>query len=313
MIKPENLLLASHLDRVIVNHTDFQQALTGIEDCIQKSKFYRDPIGCMLTAEGGHGKSTIGEILKSRMPQSVISDNNQIRKIVPLLNSSIPSSATIKGLASTLLKDLCDPNPYVGSTLQLTARLCGLLSSCNTEVIFLDEFHHLFKLSKSSAVINKEVANWIKALINETKICICLVGVPGFAKFFFEDTQYAGRFSYHFEIKSLKPLNRKNGGDIAGFFNELRSNMKTLMSIEFDEGFDARHSFYDQLYLATGGNPKFIKFLTKDAILNLLNGSRKEIGVINFSNAWKKGVTAAVSITKKDPFSMGFDELSEYF
>jgi hypothetical protein len=312
MINPEHIALVSKLEDVIINHTKFSTALNGILECLEKSKYYKNPVGCILTAEGGFGKSTIGEILHMKFPRQVTMENNHHMQIVPFLTSSIPSSTTIKGLASELLESLGDPNPGAGTCYEITNRLCNLLIICKTQLIYLDEFNHLFKVSRNSAAINREVADWIKTLINKTGVCICLVGVPGFSQYFLKDTQYAGRFCYHFEITKLKTVNKNNGGELEGFFKEMQSNIERYMGIEFIPGFDT-YPFYDQLYLASAGIPKFIKLLTKDALLNYLDGDHDgKLASYHFSRAWQKGSTKGVCLTNKDPFTINSNEITEY-
>jgi hypothetical protein len=125
-----------------------------------------------------------------------------------------------------------------------------------------------------------------------------------------DDNQHGGRFAYNFEMHNLMPSDEE-GGELGAFFDELRSNIEILMHIEFMHGFDM-HPFYDQLYLATDGIPRFIKFLIKDALLDLLSSRAKTLSPYNFSEAWKKGSTKSVSKTKEDPFMLSSAEVSKY-
>lgn len=309
----EHIEIAAKLDELIINHTSFADAIIGIKNCINQNKFYKDPKGCLLVANGGFGKTTIGEILSSEMPQIIERTDRLITKKVPFLVATIPPSATIKRLASVLLRELGDPNPIIGDSTDLTERLCALLIQCETVSIFLDEFHHLFKLSKTHMMINKEVADWIKTIADRAHVCICLIGTEGFSDFFYRESQYKRRFPQAFKIGPLKTDNRKDGGNIAAFFNEIRNFIENETQIRFHDGFDA-YPFYEQLYLATAGIPAFIKMLCQDLILVALeNAEDTKIHAGYFSQAWKKGNMETVCITKKDPFSMSSGQIAEYF
>lgn len=312
MINPDHLSIVARLDDVIVRHTSFAAALDGIQDCIQMSQFYKAPVGCLLTAKGGFGKSTIGEILKATMPSTIETDRklNCERRIMPMIESLIPKPTTIASVAANILASLGDPNPFAGSIKDQTDRICKLLRSCKTRFIFLDEYNHLFDIETKKTKVNKIVAEWLKTLVNLSGIPICLSGVPGLTHLLTDDPQHGGRFAYNFEMHDLMP-NDSDGGDLGAFFDELRSNIETIMHIEFMHGFEM-YPFYDQLYLATSGNPRFIKFLIKDALLDLLSSRAKTLSPYNFSEAWKKGSTKNISKTKEDPFLLSSAEVNKY-
>lgn len=309
----ENLKIAAKLDDLIINHHSFHDAIVGIENCIKQNKFYKAPRGCLLVANGGFGKTTVGKVLACGMPQTIERTGRLITKKVPFLVATIPPSATIKRLASVLLRELGDPNPMIGDSTDLTERLCALLIQYETVSIFLDEFHHLFKLSKTHMMINKEVADWIKTIADRAHVCICLIGTEGFADFFYRESQYKRRFPQAFKIEPLKTDNRKDGGNIAAFFNEIRNFIENETHIRFHDKFDT-YPFYEQLYLATAGIPAFVKMLCQDLILIALeNTEDAKIHTGYFSMAWKKGNMDTVCITKKDPFLMSSSQIAEYF
>jgi hypothetical protein len=157
MINPEHLSIVARLDDVIVKHTSFAAALDGIQDCIQKSQYYKAPVGCLLTAKGGFGKSTIGEILKTMMPPTIETDkkSNCIKRILPMIESLIPKPTTIRNVAASILASLGDPNPFAGSIMDQTDRICNLLRVCKTGFMFLDEYNHLFNTETQKAKVNK--------------------------------------------------------------------------------------------------------------------------------------------------------------
>ena len=70
------------------------------------------------------------------------------QKSSPCVLYTNPSPATVKSVAGMMLKALNDPAPLSGTTAQMTERLCYLLKLCETELILMDEFHHLFDMQR---------------------------------------------------------------------------------------------------------------------------------------------------------------------
>ncbi|RBH41644.1 hypothetical protein C3F00_040660, partial [Pseudomonas sp. MWU13-2860] len=56
------------LDEVMIRHPAMDLALNGIQRCIAQSTQFKEPVGCMLLAEGGMGKSTVCRIIQASLP-----------------------------------------------------------------------------------------------------------------------------------------------------------------------------------------------------------------------------------------------------
>lgn len=291
------------LDNIVICHSDFGNAIDGIEHCLQKSSVYREPVGCMLTGLGGYGKTTVCRVVMSRMPSTVKVVDDCEKIIIPAFYCAIPSPATVKSVAIALLIQLKDPNPYVGTTAQLTKRVCHLLKQCQTRLVFLDEFHHLYDVLRNSTRVNTAVCNWIKSIVNDTGIMFCLVGNTDFPHYLVQDSQLSRRFPKEFRMHSLRPSTQEDSGLIKPFMKEIIFRCNKIMSIEFSCDFSEDHTC-NQIYAATAGNPAFVMSLLKEAIYITSQSGGSVVTVNDFALAWEEGICSLASRTKTNPFNM---------
>ncbi|MEE9885520.1 TniB family NTP-binding protein [Acinetobacter baumannii] len=299
----------AQLNQFVIRHPEFDHAFNSIQECMKKSTAYNEPIGSLLLADGGLGKTTICKAIVKQMPPSTRIDGAYEKTITPTFYAHIPSPASVKSVAGNLLQQLGDPNPLSGSAAQMTTRLCKLLEQCETKLVFLDEFHHLFRFQKTSTKLNIIICDWIKSLVNETKISFCLVGLPQFAPQLEMDSQLARRFQYHFHLHPLTLGSYDSKGIIFPFLAEIENQTKVRCNVSFEDKLDSP-LLAQQIYAATNGNPSFIKSLLRDSILYALKDFREIITSDDFSKAWQQGTTAQVSLTKMDPFKMSLSVLA---
>lgn len=293
----------AQLDKIVVRHPALQNALLGIKECVTKTHFYREPMGSLLLAEGGMGKTTVCRSILAEMPESIKVDSNMSRTLVPAFYASVPSPASVKSVAASLLAKLNDPSPLAGTTAHMTTRLCHLLAICETKLVFLDEFHHLFDVQRTTTRINLQVCNWIKSLVNSSKVSFCLVGTPTFAPILASDSQLARRFPIQFLLNPFTAGTNEYPGTLAPFLNEIREYSMQQLELKAFPHFGEEH-IINQIYIATGGNPSFIMSLIKESILNALTSGTNTVCLKNFSAAWEKGITSQATLSKNNPFLM---------
>lgn len=302
MDRTQLLQRVAELDKVVVAHLAFNNAIDSINDCVMKSEVYREPVGCLLLAQGGMGKSTVCRAVLSQMKVSKKQIGAVERTIVPAFYSEIPSPATVKGVAASMLKDLGAPSPFSGTNIQMKTRLCTLLTTAETKLVFLDETHNLFKQGGRSKV-NSEVCAWIIGLVNQTRISLCLVGLPEFAPHLSADSQLTRRFPLHLHLNPLLPGDQSQPGSLVPFLTEFMREAASRLRLTAVPHMSDLFSC-TQVYAATGGNPAFIISLVKEAALNALSIGNESIDVDDFAVAWERGLIAGASLVKENPFRM---------
>lgn len=298
----------SSINNIVVTSDEFMNAFKGIQDCVKRSIAYKEPIGSMLLAKGGLGKTTLCKALVSQMPKSTKIEEDHKKTIIPAFYVEVPSPATIKSLAITMLHELGDPTYNNGTTSYLTDRLSYLLRMCETKLVFLDEFHHLFERKQSYTRMNATIGNWLKTLVNQTGISFCLVGLPEFAELLQVDSQIARRFPFIYTLNPLYIESPQGHGTIYAFLSEIARKM-AQQNITFSPPLD-NTLMGMQIYTATLGYHSYTISLIRESIVNALNEGRLIINKSDFSTAWQLGITDYISKLNSDPFKMSLSQLA---
>jgi len=173
----EKLSVAERLklvEKVFVRYPRLKTLHQKIDFCRTYSKIAAEPECMLITGAQGIGKTTliewyVGDFLIRELPE---------KRVVPILTVLVPSPATVKGLATEMLKSIGDPAADRGTVSSITLRLRKFLVGCEVELIVLDEFQHFD--DRNSKGVLKIVSDWLKNLLNQTKVPIVLVGMPGF-------------------------------------------------------------------------------------------------------------------------------------
>ncbi|MDQ4626715.1 ATP-binding protein [Janthinobacterium lividum] len=310
MLNESLIARVAELDKVIILHAAFEKAVLGIEECVLKSRHYLEPVGSLVLAEAGLGKTTVSRALLARMPISMERDAHVERTIVPAFYFEIPSPATVRSVAASMLSALGANASTSGKSAQyLTERLCTLLERSKTILVFADEMHNLFGDKSQSSITNNQVRNWIKTLVNRTGISFCLVGNPVFEPILSEDGQLARRFPMRFHLLPLMPGDQSNPGELVPFMDEAIRKAKQRLVLASLPQFDSLYSA-TQIYAATGGIPSFVVALIKQAALEALTSGTEHVTLENFAAAWDCGTTAEASIVNENPFRLSHGALA---
>lgn len=299
------------LDKVVVPHPAWEQALQGIQDCVAKSQVYREPVGSLLLADGGMGKTTVCRAILAQMPHTTKVEQRLEKTLIPAFYAEVPSPATVKSVAASLLAKLNDPSPQAGNTGQMTQRLCKLLAECETKLVLLDEFHHLFDIRKTGARVNTNVCNWIKSVVNQTRVTFCLVGLPQFAPILAIDSQLARRFPLEFALPPLWVGTNAEPGALLLFLAQIKQTLLHKLQFQAVPHLD-RHDVALQIYAATGGSPAFVMALVKEAVRFALDAQSKQLTLEDFSRAWMSGITAKASLSRNNPFELSAASLAGF-
>lgn len=176
-------------EKLCIIHPRMNQIMKRLNECREWSKLAVEPECLLILGESGVGKTTIADkYLNENLPIEF-----EDVTVIPVLKASIPIPATKKSVVSELLQKLGDRTPYKGTLHQQTSRLCHLLEMCRVEIIILDEFQHI--IDPDNERVLKSVADWLKILIEKSKLPIVLTGLPDSIKILSNNPQLRRRFS----------------------------------------------------------------------------------------------------------------------
>lgn len=185
------------VEQIYISYPRLDEIMHRIEHCHQFSKISAEPENMLIRGETGAGKTTIYK----RYEQQFQRYETENGTTVPVLSATIPVPATVKSLVTKLLLNLGDPLAEKGTVVNQTVRIKRLMETCGVELIILDEFQHF--IDRDSLKILKTVADWLKDLLNETRIPIVLIGMPNCDDILEANTQLKRRFSVR---ESLEPF-----------------------------------------------------------------------------------------------------------
>lgn len=190
-------------NNVYVLYPRLKEISAAISDCHHLSNLKDEPECLFLKGETGAGKTTILKSYAQNYPKSETSDGT----IVPILEVTIPSPATVKSVVTKLLWELGDPAYDKGTISNQTIRLIGLIKDCRVSMVFLDEFQHF--IDRDSAKVLKTVSDWLKNLILDTKVPVILIGLPEAEIVFQFNSQLSRRFANR---HNLSPFSWEDSG-----------------------------------------------------------------------------------------------------
>ncbi|ETQ73239.1 ATPase, AAA family [Acinetobacter baumannii UH5107] len=304
----------ARLDNCIIQHNQYRNAVSGIIDCWQRTiASPNKATSCMLIAEGGLGKTTIcKKVLQSFTSSLVEYSDHSIRKN-PAFYIQIPSGSTIDSLTILMLYKLNDINPSSGTRSDRAFRLKTKLSESCTELIIFDEFHHIYSTQSSKMKFsksNENIANWIKTLSDENKICICLVSLPEYVEIFERDSQQSRRFKNKYILHPLSIKINSKKVHIKPFLAEVDRFIDKklgLNSLKLSED-----AMVLKIYIATAGYHDYVMSLVKEAIKFALEEGNNTLKIQHFSLAWETDITAYVRLSERNPFEMQIKELNNF-
>lgn len=158
-------LLELHID-----YPAFNENLALIERCRAMTRLTKQSECCAILGDSGVGKSHLAEYFLKKYP----AHDGPNGRVVPVLLVEVPKMATIKSLLAEMLTKLDYAESVGASRAALMRALWPLLRRMRVDTIIIDEGQHMSDTAKR----DREVADWLKTLINESKCCVVLMGIP---------------------------------------------------------------------------------------------------------------------------------------
>ncbi len=283
-------------ENIVIESPQFKRITDKMRECHERSKYTSEPRCLLVTGDTGYGKTTLAKHYAKDFPKATNGEGTVIR----VLRSSIPSSASIKSMASWLLQDMGDPLPERGTTSSITMRLCRLIKACKVELIILDEFQHLIDRETEQVLITS--ADWLKSILNETGVPIVLMGMPWSVSILeaVGNDQLRRRFAPRME---LKPFGWSNAAEQKEF-------IKFLMVLEKALPLKKESNLYSgdmplRLFCATQGVMANLKRLISRAVENALERESEKINIDLLALAYDVelglGIPGSVNPFRTDP------------
>jgi hypothetical protein len=230
----------SQADKILIEHPRVQEA----NETFDRMRAYaaqgsgRGTTGFLLVAPAQTGKSTIINAYSGRLN----TDEALAEGRIPAIVVTLQANQTRKGLAQDILKGFekhgLETGWKRGTEATLLDRAQTYIRQRRTEILFLDEFHHLVHSDNKSVAAS--VAETIKWLLIEAVVPVVMSGIEEAWRPIRANTQLAMRCEKPLEMKKLDVRNATDrklfGGFLARYLvefesREIASNATRLLEI----------------------------------------------------------------------------------
>jgi energy-coupling factor transporter ATP-binding protein EcfA2 len=232
-----------------IPHAQYKNAIDVITNSIETTRERGTPSCVLMTGESGVGKSSVCKHVEHILgPKKDELSKLGMAATLPCLNCSIPAKPTIKTLAEEILGKL--GTPMVGHVGSLEYRIVQSLIYRNVKLCFFDEFHHL--ATKGAEKTQTTTCDWIKYLLNESGIPICLSGEEGYDVIIDAHRQLARRYPYRIALKPF-PYSRRPDSEFRLVLSAFAEEMINLG--EFNNYvYLSDERFASAIYMGCAGN-----------------------------------------------------------
>ena len=306
-----NLEKRKEFEKFIVPHKLYAAAMKKVDDCIDASLVSADPSSCLITGSAGTGKSTLCKDIVKRVekkyPPSTAVGDDSIKKIISIFNTSLESGVSIKGVAKEMIINLGSRDTK-GDQTDLTLRLYDLLKTCETKLIVLDEFHHL--LQRGAERTKELVSDWVKNLMNKTKIPVIIVGTPECEDIIDAYPQLSRRYSYREELKPFEyDFDRES--DYIKVLKSLNNAFERFGEVTISPKLSDEQMAL-AIYVATGGLMDSIRKLLAQILKTNLHKDINSVSKRDFANAYSALTLEGriVRLINVNPFDLTMAELA---
>ncbi|WP_158945315.1 TniB family NTP-binding protein [Granulicella sp. S190] len=264
-----------------------------------------DPYCIALTGPTGAGKTFT---LNALYEKNCAYDTTE-GMVHPWIKVKVPSVPTLKNMAASILTVLDPGDSGTRSTeSQITHRITALLEECETDVIWLDDFQHLY--DRHNEKFFYEASNWLKNLIetrkkNRTKRMLIVSGLDDAMKVINHNSQLRRRFRAKLSLPCFSWSDVKQRTEFAACQQEFLNHLESQFTLE-----DLRSaSFIFRCYCATGGLIGYLKRLLQEVVLSADGCKKSTIGIEDFDLAYDRYLCDSPELQNIDyrPFSKEFD------
>jgi hypothetical protein len=207
----------------------------------------------------------------------------------------------VNGLVEVMLRALNDPKFDKGTEQARTGRLETLMRGAGTRMVMIDEFQHFY--DKGSHRVMHHVADWLKIIVDDTKVALVVAGLPSCSAVLDQNEQLAGRFLCPIRMPRFDwkiDAHREEFVGILGAFHEsLAQNFELPAFDSYDMAF--------RCYCGTGGLIGYLTKFLRQAVWNAIDESRTRITLEHLVQAHDQSVWSRDGLSDvASPFRRGF-------
>lgn len=292
--------LSGVISNTIIEHKDFEKAMTTIEQAISAIGSINNSIPLALVGPSRMGKTTLVTHINKIYPPK----RNEEGLIQPIVYCRVPSQPSLRGLAMSLMNGLNDPfDPIIkisgeSGERALKARSVKLIKECGVKAVIFDESQHLTRDPNSKSTY--AATEWIKTLIDETNVVLIMAGLNTTTNLFDQNEQLLGRCLSTLKLNRFDWLDSKSQVE---FFGVLAAFHERMANFDIPEFYESDLAF--RMYVACGGLMGLLSKLLTQLVWDAITEKRLKITIQDFAVAYEKTMRVSDSNVSANPFSKG--------
>ncbi|KNE29079.1 MULTISPECIES: TniB family NTP-binding protein [Achromobacter] len=277
---------------IIVPHSNFVRVLDYVRNAIQIGAQTGVFAGVRISASSGSGKTLLMEHLADVLGQEHGSHGN-----VPLIAGSLKEDPSVSHIQGELLSKFkyAMTSPDLPATSKARANnsdvnqvLVNCIKSRGVRIIVLDEFQHVYLASGTKVATH--MIDWLKRLINATRVPVALLGTEMMDRLDTIDPQLTSRIPTHIKLPPFRL-----GPEWLGF---LRGFSESCKVVDLSPIY---RTFPSAMFAATSGSPRLLKGLLVQAVMLAVDEKEQVMTPTRMSLAYE--YQTGVHTAEENPFA----------
>lgn len=304
---PEQKVKIQRLATLTILHPEYSNALDTIHRAIESSAAIGDSSGAILLGDSGTGKSRIcSQLISEYPPASFMRIGGDEQLIMPVAYCRVPNDATVKSLMARMLRGLHAFKSWQTQEA-LEACLLNTLDKCQTQLLILDEWPHLYRTQTAKAI--KLAADFSKVLSDLFHRAILLVGESNIETSLDTHSALADRFPYRAYLHPFSLATQENCDTFRKILQVYAKHINSEM------GFSDVPPMTDEkmvlaFYVASGGNFRGLFNIIKESLLNALSRNDQRFLADDLIIGCQR-IKVSACLTGKNSFEMSASELKK--
>jgi hypothetical protein len=242
----------SLLGNAVIVYPAFERAVKLLQECFDYAMNGK-PVCTACFDPSGSGKTQLANFFVSKHPHSDGPDGT----ILPVVYVRLLPGLSIKQAAEQILKAIDDPLFMRGNTFQKTERIYYFFRKCQVRMLILDETNHFVD---NRMGIAHDAADWLKNLIEATKVSVVLLGIERAIQVLLQDIQLRRRFSAPFAIGRFTWTEEDKGNEYESLLVQFsQAEHKVRMDMHILRSRDLAYRLYCASSGLIGYTAKFIE------------------------------------------------------
>ncbi len=289
--------IARIIENTLVPYVGYQLARQGLDQCLKYACESPEPVCLAIIGESRTGKTR--SIEEFRMEN--LSARGDAGTSMPIVYLHAPSKPRVKSLAETILECLGDPKPSAGTETNMTLRIHKLMRAAGTRMLIIDEFQHF--QDKGTKKIMWDVTDWLKILVERTRVALVVSGLPGSMAVINTNEQLRGRFHSPIELRRFDWRDSHSRAMFIAVMDSFCDSMKQHFQLpEF--GTD---EMAFRFYCASGGLIGYVTRLLRQVVWNAVDKGDSIIVMKDFERANQTVIWSSAEVQDiTNPFSRHF-------